>query len=249
MKKSTVILLLIALILLLSCCSVNAYRYPDSRRYSAGGTKVSGRVENVDISWIDGSVTIGYHDGEGVLLSEEGGKRLKEAEELHWWLDGKTLYVKYAESGFHLGLSLGKELTVLLPEGLALEQLTIQVVSAGVEAEDITADGITINTVSGAVRVGAAHTEQLTANAVSGDLTLRFAGVPDKVEAATVSGSVTIALPENAGFHADVDTVSGSVGGDLRMEQLDRGEYASGNGGCAIDVETVSGNVYLNEVK
>ena len=249
MKKTTVILLLIALILLLSCCSVNAYNYADSRRYTAGAATVTGRVEKLDVSWIDGGENIGYHSGEGVRLSEECGWYLDEENELHWWLDGDTLYVKYAESGLRLSRSLNKELTVLLPEGLALDQLTINAVSANVETEDVVADVVTINTVSGDARMDVARAKRLTANAVSGNVTLQFDRAPEKAETSTVSGNVTIALPEGAAFHADVDTVSGTVGGDLPLEKLGRGEYASGNGGCTIDVETVSGNVYLNEAK
>lgn len=267
MKKSTVILLLIALCMLLSCCSVNACKYADSHRYTAGAADVSGHIAHIDLSWIDGSVTIGYHSGSDVRLAETSDRRLDEEDELHWWLDGDTLYVKYAESGIHLTRSLNKHLTVLLPEGVALDTLKINGVSSDIVAEGVVADVLTVNNVSGGVRMADLRAKSVTVDTVSGDVemgvdqvtsmkvntvsgcaSLRFAREAEEVSVNTVSGNVEIALPHNADVTAKIHTVSGSVGGDLPMTR-DGKSYTCGSGRYDINVETVSGNVRFNEAK
>jgi len=266
MKKTTLIVLLLILCGLLCCCSVNAYTYPDGNRYTAGGAAVTGRVEKLDVSWIDGSVTIAYHDGSDVRLSESSARHLDKKDELRWWLNGGTLYVKYAESGFHLSTNLNKELTVLLPRDMQLDTLAINAVSANVRAE-AAVERFTLNTVSGNVVADASRmesvkadavsgnvtleavcAEHVTVNTVSGDVTLRCARAPRTVTADAVSGNVTIALPEDAGCTADMHTVSGRIRGSLDLTR-NGDRYTCGDGYCRIDVETVSGDVCLDALK
>lgn len=248
MKKPTVILLLIALCLLLSCCSVNAYHYSDSRRYTAGAAEVSGRIENIDVSWIDGSVTIAYHSGNDVCLRETSDRRLDRDDELHWWLDGDTLYIKYAESGFRLGVNLNKNLTVLLPEGMKLDTLKINGVSADVEADEIVAETVDVNTVSGDVQMDVVRVQNMTVNTVSGNTTLRFDREAEALDVNTVSGNVELVLPENADVTVKVNTVSGNVAGELPVAR-DGKDYTFGNGRYDIGVGTVSGNVRVDVAK
>lgn len=270
MKKTTLILVLIALCLLLSSCistggiglSFGRYTYEDASRYTPGAAKIRDNVKALDINWIAGDVQIEYHGGSEVILSETSARSLKAGEDLHWYLDGSTLRVKYAASGFRSGaMNYGKSLTVQLPKGMQLEDVKINAVSAAVKVADLTAEKISIdtvsgkvsadgceaesmavNTVSGAVEVYARQMKKLTVNTVSGSQTLEAAVVPERINAESVSGKVTICLPEGAGFTANADSVSGSVNGSLPMERKGK-RYTSGNGACSIDVETVSGSI------
>ena len=110
----TLLLLLTALCLLLTSCVSVGYVYTDAKKYTAGGTRIDGRVEDIDINWIDGAVNVARHDGNGIILKETSGKKLSQDEELHWYLDGKELKVQYAASGFRRMSGLQKELTVFI---------------------------------------------------------------------------------------------------------------------------------------
>lgn len=248
MKKTMTILLLLGLCAALCSCSVNMYSYSDSRRYTAGGTTVTGRVEALDVSWVDGGVTIGYHDGQGVILTEDCRRSLDADDELHWWLDGGTLRVKYASSGFRMGVNLDKELTVLLPAGMTLDSLKVDVVSADVTAEGISANTIRVNSVSGNVELNVDDAVEVKADTVSGNLLLRFSRLPKELKADTVSGDVTIVMPADADATVEFDTVSGSVGGSMPMEKDGR-RYVCGSGQCRISINTVSGDMQLDAAK
>lgn len=284
MKKTALILLLTALCVLLCSCGSVGYVYTDADDYTAGGASIHQRVEDIDINWLDGSVRVDYHGGSDIIISETSDRSLKRDTELHWQVDGRKLYVKYAASGFRALPNLNKQLTVLLPETLRLDDLKITVASAGVEADGINADEIhlqsasgrialrqvghaeeikvdtasggvavaagdtdslKINTASGQVIVDAIQADEVKVNTASGAVTLQFSDAPDRISADSVSGNVTIRLPREAGFTADVDSLSGTVRCQQDADKRGDDTYVYGNGHCRIEADTVSGNLQV----
>ncbi|MBE5778010.1 MAG: DUF4097 domain-containing protein [Clostridiales bacterium] len=271
MKKKTYILLLVVALCLLICLSsigggsslFGGYTYENSKRYTAGGASISGRVNEMDISWIEGGVEVRYHDGDEIILEEEASGKLSRKTELHWYKDGHKLYVKYAASGSRSFKNLNKKLTVLLPENMEMDEVKISTVSAdvdvqGLEGENMTfetvsgniilnkldADNLEIDTVSGSIRMEQARVEKLTADSTSGDMYFAFDRNPDSVTTNAVSGNVTISLPGDAGFRAELDSVSGDVNCSLPAA-MDGRAYVGGNGECIIKADSVSGNLIL----
>lgn len=248
MKKTSQVLLLIFLAVLLVGCGVKqggidigGYTYDGN--YTAGGGRIAGRVNSIDISWIEGQVTIVYHDGADIILSETASAKMAEDEELRWQLDGTTLRIKYAASGFRSMKNLDKQLTVRLPESFRAENVDISVVSADVQLEKLLADAVELESVSGGINAAQVQTDRLAVSTVSGDAVLRLSRVPDSISINTVSGDAELYLPENAGITVKVDSVSGRVSGNLPMENRGKGQYVSGNGQCDVRVDTVSGDV------
>lgn len=252
MKKSTRILLVIVLCLVLIAISLpgklsfNSYQYDDASRYTAGDGKIRQKVKNIDISWVAGDVNIALHGGDEIILRETASRKLKTAEQMHWLLDGDTLYVKYVRSGKLFSSNLDKELTLLLPDGLKLDDVKVTCVSAQLEADLPETDSVRIESVSGPADVMLEKTENVRINTVSGDVVLRTAAAPDSVKMDAVSADLTIQLPGNAGFTADVDSVSGNISGDLLEGMGDVKEYTRGNGECSITMNSVSGDLHLD---
>lgn len=252
MKKSTRIVLVILLCLLLIAISVrgnfsiNGYTYDNAGRYTAGDAEITAKVEAIDLSWIAGKVTIARHDGESILLSESASRKLKTAEQLHWLLEGDTLYVKYVRSGARTSNSLDKELTLLLPGDMPLDSMQLAVVSADIRAELPPADALTVQSVSGAAEVALSKTATARITTVSGDVLLRCAAAPDSIDLESVSGNAAIHLPEDAGFEADLDSVSGKVSGSLLEGREGKGPFTAGDGACRIRMDSVSGDLRLD---
>ena len=108
---------LLAALCLGSFCSCGTnITYKNAEKYSVGGSTVTG-VARLEIGWLDGSVAIGTHDGEGVIFSETASRELGDADKLRYWLNGDKLYLQYARAGRVNLKNLNKELTVLLPAG------------------------------------------------------------------------------------------------------------------------------------
>lgn len=248
MKKKTLIVLLIALCLVLCSCGFRSGTY-SAWGYNVGEGHISSRVKNVEINWVDGSVQVAYHGSDEIAFSETAERHVNKDGELRWKLDGETLRIEYAAPGFHSWISPEKHLTLMLPEGMKLDTLKISAVSAQVQAGELLAGEADTQSVSGDVQLEFANAPQkVEANTVSGGVELHFAKAPGIIKADAVSGSITVSLPEDAGFTADVDSVSGQVGGSLPMESHGKGRYTYGDEQCSIDVDTVSGDVWFNGI-
>ena len=275
MKKAILVLLLVALCIIVVICSseglvidgisLGGYKYDHANRYTVGGTELADKVTDLDISWLAGNVSISYHSGNEIRVSETANRAMKANEEMRWWLDGSKLYVKYAESGFRSADNLNKQLTVLLPDGLKLNVTEINTVSAAVQAADLAAETINLNTVSGSAvisvstaekididtvsgnaQVEAASADQININTVSGNAFISVMKL-NALDAGSVSGNVRISMPENAGFTADVDSVSGDISGTYPMQMNAKNRYIGGDGSCRISVNTVSGDIQLDK--
>lgn len=278
MKKKTFLIILLVVICLLAIFTgtgrkdggfslVVGYTYENPGRYKAGAASIDEGVTEVDISWIEGRVEVKYHDGDEIVLQEKASGKLTREAELRWLVDDDTLYVKYASSGFHGSTNLNKQLTVLLPNRIDLDKVTIHAVSADISVEalnaetvlfdtvsgsvtagKINADDVKINTVSGAVKMDEARVDAVEVNTTSGSVVLAFENTPDSINTGTVSGKVTLRLPEDAGFIAELDSVSGKVNCSFPAEQ-DGKKYICGNGECKINAGSVSGSLVLEENK
>ncbi len=273
MKKITLAILLLAVALLLWGCSHGGFgfasevKYSNADRYTAGATEFSGSIAVLDVNWIDGEVNIQYYDGDKIVLKESGSKTLEKEEQLHWWLDDGKLNIQYAASGYKMDKFLNKELTILLPAGMELKQLKLDVVSADVQLSDVKAETVVINTVSGEaeghivsagqitietvsgeVDIAVDQATRMTTNTVSGNVVLRFEATPEKIDTGSVSGNVKICIPEDCGFRIVMNSVSGDVDCELPAHKEGKNTYTSGNEACRINIDTVSGNAVLEKL-
>lgn len=200
-----------------------------------------------------------------------GTLKVKFAKSGQWNLDGvsKELTVCLPE-----GMQL-KELIVdsasadVLADEIAAEKAVIETASGDVKlgaaqisesakistaSGDVTAEltgklkEFSAETVSGAVDVTAEEAEKLKADTVSGDVRFVMKKTPDSLSADTVSGNVALCLPQAADFTLELDTVSGSVNSSLAMK-IDGDSYIFGRGTKKFEVNTVSGNVKVEEAE
>jgi len=167
--------------LVLTVCLAGYYTWSVADGYTSGGATVTDAVETIDIRWTSGSVTVGYHDADTVILEEEAVRPIEGNDRLRWKLDGKTLVVEYNTPGFLDFLNFtkpSKALTVTLPKGIALKKADIIATSADIVVPELTAEEITIGSTSGDVKA------EVTAPVVygestSGDVILKVNGKAD----------------------------------------------------------------------
>ena len=128
MKKALI------LILVVMVCLVAYYTWSFADGgYTSGGATITDAVENIEINWTSGSVTVAYHDADTVILEETGDRPIEGDDRLRWKLDGKTLVVEYNTPGFFDFLSFtkpSKALTVTLSKGVTLKKADIIATSA-----------------------------------------------------------------------------------------------------------------------
>ena len=279
MKKIAIGILTLALLLMLVGChySLNVgtgstYVYDDASFYTMGGASLMEDIRELDITWVSGKVTVKYHDGEDILISETAGVELSENNSLYYRVVGKTLKIQYAKSGVWTNMDFAKELTVSLPRGEEGSEtayaLSFDTVSADVdiheiypqtcEAENVSGNirgtllgdvsSVDVETVSGNVNLSVGELASFDIESVSGNVTMMGGNIREgKFD--SVSGDFLLELPPNNGYTLEFESVSGDVDlfGDIVSKEGDR--YTVGDGTRHYEIETVSGNAKISIYK
>lgn len=127
---------------------------------------------------------------------------------------------------------------VVLSEGLHVSST-----SGGLSLSGVQADSADLNSVSGEITyIG--ETDSLKASVVSARVKCDLSACPKEADLTSVSGSLTLAIPESSGFEAKCDSVSGSFScGFPAADKGDRVVY--GSGGARFSFSTTSGDVEI----
>lgn len=238
----------------------------------SGSTGVvdSRKIKNLEIEWAAGSVTIlpGTQTDTIRFWDDYSGD---EEYLLYYITQGDTLKIQFCKGdwedlsfGIHFGVPLEKNLTVEVPESWLCNSLEIDAASAKLEVHDLTINEVEIDSVSGAIGFENCSVVNLDVDTVSGDvictgslvtldcdsgsasIVMYLTNIPKSLDLDIASGNLDIVLPENAGFTAKLDTMSGKFQSDFEYE-ITSNRYICGNGSCTITVNTMSGNVNIRK--
>ena len=233
---------------LLSGCGFHfsAMDYDHAKEYTMGGATLSQPVERVEIEWISGSICLAAHSDSTVDFSEQANRKLNEKTTLYYWLEGTTLHIKFGRAGRWDAANLEKDLTVYLPEGLALKDVEIDSVSADVTVDNVAVDTLELDTVSGDISAWCPGTvELMEVDAVSGDVSLTADRVR-RLEVDNVSGDTEVTVSDPVNVTVEMDTVSGKPVTDLPYQQGgDEETYIFGTGEDRWRVDNVSGKLKI----
>ena len=187
------------------------YHYENAKKYTAGGTELSGKIKNLDIDWTSGKVDIAFHSSDTIVISETSDEKISDDMQLRWWLDGDTLRIRYAKNGFSLRSLFRqqkKALTVTLPEGIVLGSVEINATSAAMNIPEMKAEDLDLSVTSGGI-IAAADAGRVKMSATSGSLNLKSSGNAEEIKASVTSGIIDITA-EDAGS-VTADATSGSI--------------------------------------
>lgn len=103
---------------------------------------------------------------------------------------------------------------------------------------------IKTDTASGAVSITADSVRELDMESASGRQDVVLAKMPQECEMDSASGEITLTLPADAEFTAEVDTASGDF--DCEFPTVLHGDtYICGGGGADLSFDTASGNISI----
>lgn len=246
MKLSRFALLLIPMLLLgfLPGCYFNGthyVQYDNFADYAAGDfTYAAADITEVVLHWVDGSIVLAESDKAELSADESGSGSLSKKQQMQHRLNDGVLEIYYCASGYRGNIhAKDKYLLLELPAGVSL---TVESVSAPIDAALLTSSELTINSVSGDISVEQLSTEQLSAETVSGKLDIEIIACRE-AKLSTVSGASEIKLPADGGT-IRFTTTSGSLETQRAFQKQDN-FYGFGPGDCKIIVESVSGNLHV----
>lgn len=132
--------------------------------------------------------------------------------------------------------------------GCAFGTVKINSVSGSVDLWDTAAGDADVSLVSGSVTFTGSF-GSFEGESVSGGFTLTPSGenTLSKIDIDTTSGDVTVFLPADTAFSAEMDSVSGDF--DCAFPTVHRGDtYISGENGAEMKFHTISGDVSIRKV-
>ncbi len=264
-------------------------------------------LEGVEISWLNGPVSVKTGKGAYVEISESVDQTLSEKEALSLSSSENVLQIKWNSDLIPLAIFQNREkaLEVVVPEELAgkLRVLHCKNDSGRIAASGFTAESCRFSSVSGDLSLSDLSGESAEFSTVSGDLSFQEITMAESFEAATVSGvlqgekfiapesnfstvsgkmalsgktdtflassvsapvfasllkcpreaslesvsgKLSLSIPENDGFQATHSSVSGRFSSDFPLKQENR-ETAFYKGGKAskLSFSTTSGKMEL----
>ncbi|MBR1584971.1 MAG: DUF4097 family beta strand repeat protein [Clostridia bacterium] len=269
MKKNQwlgIVVIVCAVVLL--AAGLQKLPFARAEQYRVGDAEITDTVRNLIVNWTSGAVHIAYHEGNAILISEHTEGALSEDRRMHWRLAGDTLEIEYDRPGFRLFSFLPhrKELTVVLPNALLLNQADISATSATLDIPALRADSLRLETTSGSIRAGvdarvvegkltsgsvalqvSDRAETVRIKATSGDIALRAEQVSDQCKLDTTSGTVRAAVKRAGSFQAH--STSGGISAAIGEAKQASMEATSGTVAvevaavAALEIQTTSGNV------
>lgn len=120
-------------------------------------------------------------------------------------------------------------------------ELSCDTVSGQLNSTETEAESIACDTVSGGISASGSF-GKIDCESVSGDMTIYDTVCPSSADFDSVSGSIKLYVPENDGFTANTNTVSGDFTCGFPAT-INKKNAVYKNGEVKLDFETVSGNI------
>ena len=242
------------------CLKLNGVNQTDSV-----GSADPAAIREIKIEWISGSVTVEPGDVQEITFLESGNGTDKY--EMVWKQSGDELVIQYSKDSSTAGFGLhfgdgSKDLTVTVPRGWVCDSLELDTASTDLTVRDMIIREMEIDSASGTAKFENCTVSSLDVDTASGDVTFSgslneldfeaasasFTGVlenvPDKVKMDSMSGGLTLTLPEDAGFTVSLDAMSSDFSSDFPIVKKNK-SYVCGDGHCKIDVDAMSGDVSI----
>ena len=124
-------------------------------------------------------------------------------------------------------------------------EFRIKTVSGDIRGSGVEGTLLTVATTSGNIRLDGRYVG-LQLNTTSGNADLTTSAALDSLRSDSVSGTVTVVMPDNGGFDLSFHKLSGSFHSDFPTTQ-DGEWYRYGDGGRSFSVNTVSGDFHLRQ--
>ncbi len=126
---------------------------------------------------------------------------------------------------------------------LVCEELELSSTSGSITCENCVVDKLQMDNVSGSMRAEGSFRD-VRIETVSGSAKLESRTAPQEINGDSVSGSTTVILPEDSGFTAKLDTISGSLSCEFPGTLSDK-KIVSGDGSGDYRFNSVSGGISI----
>lgn len=223
-------------------------------------------ISRLEIEWVAGEILIQTGKTDQITVKEDGVTDEKYAMVIQQ--RGEKLKILFCEEavasyyGIKTRSDLEKDLTITVPPDWICETLDIDCAAATLEVNDLTIHEVDFDGASGTCEFENCTVDDMDVDTASGDI--RFIGTldvldcdaasasvyavlantPSRLDMDSLSGDLEIVLPQNAGFTLAMDAMSSDFTSDFETT-LKNGNYVCSDGSCRINVDALSGDVFI----
>lgn len=267
------VIALLLLTILTAALTFRSYSFSHNKITSGLHSEISNRdngtvllnadsVSNMEIAWASGNITIEPGDTEEIQITEYCEKNSKPMEVI---TRGDTLVINYHADKKISGINFidSKSLTIHVPRDWSAKRLVINGASAKINLNGLTILNVDVNTASGACTIQDCEIDSLDVDSASGEVTfsgclkefdmdcasakaeLTLFNTPDSISMDSASGDLELTLPEDCGFTAELDSLSGKIKSDFDLSTNKNGFYY-GDSHCRIEMSGMSGGMHIH---
>jgi len=229
------------------------------------------QIREIEIEWVAGTITIEPAAVDTIQVSESEPSKPKYA--MVWKQTNDKLVIRFCEDAkldFNFGITINdvisKDLTILVPMGWECDSLEVDAASASLEVYNLTVKEVDFDGASGICSFANCVIDELDVDTASGDIAFFgsldvldcdaasasvnavFENVPRRIDMDSMSGDLDITLPSNAGFEVSLSALSSDFHSELDYFQKN-GNHYRGDGYCKINMDAMSGDLYIRELK
>lgn len=190
-------------------------------------------VSSLNLAWIAGIVEIVPVSGDEIKISETCENPLGDETALWWRVENGRLEIKYSARRDELPV---KYLRIGLPETIELEDVAVDMTTSSISAEGLTVKKLTVDSVSGNLIFRNCTVGTVVAETVSGEVQIGMRNADAKLKVNTVSGNVSLLVPEGMQPSVRFSSVSGDM-----VHSID----CTVSENAAFSVDTVSGDLQI----
>ena len=224
----------------------------DANHYTMGGASFANAdVTELTIDWVSGTVTIEAYDGSEVVISETSEDALTDSTTMHYFLESDgTLNIKFGIPGMKSqGENLpDKNLLVRVPRTLRLDEVEMNGLGRSIQMDSVRCSTLEMNSVSRQITLNECEIKDIEVNSVSTNVEATFSKMPEDIELNNVSGSTVLYVPEDAGFTLEYNGLVSNFFSELPVARRGK-KKVIGNGACAIECNSVSGELAIKVKK
>ena len=234
MKKIALIAFL-AVVLLCSCDGNTkvkiAYEHPE--HYSVGDATIIQPVNKISIDWVAGAVSIQYSNDNSFRIREESDSTLTDSLRMRYCIDEDgELEIKFCQNGNYRNgrlVNINKRLVVEVPHEASL-------------------DDVNIDMVDGLINYDSVWCHELNLDVVNVATTVWTPTLPDEINVDAVKATLRLFVANTAGVTLEMDGIKTSLDSKLPVRKEGK-KTVIGDGHCRVDIDAVSSEVYINELK
>lgn len=229
-----------------------SYQYENGEKYTAGDREIDDEITKINIDYVSGNVKVKGADTDRVEVSETSNRQLDSDHQVHTWVDGDTLYVRYCVSTKMINFNkIDKFLEITLPADRELDDFIIEVSSGDINLDGFATGNLNTRSSSGNVVIDCSASD-MEVKASSGNITLSQNGNSNSLKVKASSGNININWDGDCNTF-DIDSSSGKI----NIEQkglIGMAKIRSSSGGVSavmgtvdtLDINVSSGKIMLD---